>query len=189
MADGTVARAFLSWPRQSWIYLLFSERRETRDRMLKTAAQKRTMDSFKDTLKTRIHQSDKEPAGGCLATTGWPIARARQRGHTHNTNKRAQTQKKNHTRQLNQPRVFNEIQQERWLVDGTFVPECNRASSVELVKHSGVNTENCSQINVDGTSLHLPICHKAIGYLRIWQVFHQLRSHSLLFRLGFFFFF
>lgn len=44
--------------------------RETQDRMLKTVEQRHTIDFFKDTLKTLIHQSDKEPVGRCLATMG-----------------------------------------------------------------------------------------------------------------------
>ncbi|KAF0044154.1 hypothetical protein F2P81_003312 [Scophthalmus maximus] len=41
----------------------FCVQREMQDRMLKTVEQRHTMDFFKDTLKTLIHQSDKKPVG------------------------------------------------------------------------------------------------------------------------------
>ncbi|AWP16335.1 Hypothetical protein SMAX5B_021988 [Scophthalmus maximus] len=43
----------------------FCVQREMQDRMLKTVEQRHTMDFFKDTLKTLIHQSDKKPVGRC----------------------------------------------------------------------------------------------------------------------------
>lgn len=44
--------------------------REAQDRTLKTVEQRHTIDFFKDTLKTLIHQSDKKPVGRCLVTMG-----------------------------------------------------------------------------------------------------------------------
>lgn len=66
-----------------------------------------------------------------------------------------------HTCQLNQLQAFIEILQERWVVDGTLVPECNRPSSMKLfvitVDHTydrahtfTVNIVNTSRMNVEG---------------------------------------
>ena len=73
------------WQCQQWIYFRFSVQGEKQDRMLKTVEQRHTIDSFKDTLKTLIHQSDKEPVGRCLATMGH--SQIHTHTHTH-TNKR-----------------------------------------------------------------------------------------------------
>lgn len=71
--------------------------RETQDRMLKTAEQRHTIDFFKDTLKTLIHQSDKEPVGRCLATMGHTHAHTCTGAHTHARKQKAQTKNKTHT--------------------------------------------------------------------------------------------
>lgn len=81
------------WRCQQWIYFLFSVQRETQDRMLKTVEQRHTIDFFKDTLKTLIHQSDKKPVGRCLATMGHSQIYTDGRTHTYthshkHTNKR-----------------------------------------------------------------------------------------------------
>lgn len=52
--------------------------------MLKTGEQRHTIDFFKDTLKTWVHQSDKEPVGRCLVTMGHSQIRTQTR-----TNKKA----------------------------------------------------------------------------------------------------
>lgn len=44
--------------------------REMQDRILKIVEQRHTIDFFKDTLKTLIHQSDVMTVGRCLGTMG-----------------------------------------------------------------------------------------------------------------------
>lgn len=95
------------WQCQQWIYFLFSVQKETQDRMLKTVEQRHTIDFFKDTLKTLIHQSDKEPVGRCLATMGHSWIYTCTDTHT-STQTKAQ-RKKTQTCHLNQLRAFIEI--------------------------------------------------------------------------------
>lgn len=161
MADGTVARAFFYRDRVSrgFIFSLASTGR--RRAGCRRPPHKNTQWApSKTPWRHGFISQTRSPRAGV-----WPQWVSLTHVHASAVaHKQKSADAKKHRRQLNQARVFNEIQQERWLVDGTFVPECNRAGCVELVKHSVANasrenTENSSQISVDGTSLHLLICH------------------------------
>lgn len=76
--------------------------REAQDRTLKTVEQRHTIDFFKDTLKTLIHQSDKKPVGRCLVTMG----HSQIRTQTHTSTQRKGIEEKKQRWKLNQLLAF-----------------------------------------------------------------------------------